>query len=171
MMNTIALFVAGVVTGTPVWVWGILVMLLFFGWRATREREMPVIAYLIMPLWGILSVTTVAQSAPTAAIWAGFIGAYFVGMTFGWRAQGGIILSAGAGRAVLRGEWLTLALLMTMFWLRFVNGAAEAIAPDFAASAPVVATITFVGGASAGVFMGRSARTLRAIYATQTRAS
>lgn len=164
MIDSLAPFAMGVITGAPVWVWGVLALLTFFGWRATRPRQVSAIAYAVMPLWGLLSITTVAQTNPTAAIWAGFVCSYVVGMLFGWHAQGRIILSAGAGQASLRGEWLTMALLMTMFWLRFVNGAAEAIAPDFAASAPVVATLTFIGGASAGVFMGRSVRTLRAIY-------
>ena len=167
MTNSIALFVMGVATGTPIWVWGVLVMLTFFGWRASRQRDVSSIAYFFLPLWGVMAITTVAQSGPTATVWFGFVAAYLVGVTFGWRAQGGIILRAGAGRVLLRGEWLTMALLMTIFWLRFVNGAAEAIAPDFAASAPVVATLTFIGGASAGVFMGRSVRTIRAVFLTK----
>lgn len=164
MSDAFVPFVTGVITGAPVWVWGVLALLTFFGWRATKEREVSANRYAILPMWGILSVTTVAQSDPTALVWAAFIVAYAVGTIFGWTVQGRVIIRAGNGRALLAGEWLTMSLLMTMFWLRFINGAAEAIAPDLAASAPMVTTITFIGGASAGVFMGRSVRTVRVVY-------
>lgn len=171
MIDAVAPFVVGVITGAPIWVWGVLAALIFIGWRATRERDVSAMRYAILPVWGVMAVVTIAQSDPTAAIWAAFGAAYLFGAALGWRAQGGVILSVGAGRARLRGEWLTMVVLMVMFWLRFVRAAAEAVAPAAAAQPAVVIGFSLIGGVAAGVFMGRSVRTVQAVYAAQTRAS
>ncbi len=163
------------ITEPPVWVWGILLVLIFIGWRATREREVSARRYALLPLFGIMSFVTIAQNEPTASTWLAFALAYLAGGAIGWRAQGGIILSTESGRARLRGEWLTFATVMVMFWLRFVRAATEAVSPDTVNSPQFTYGFTVVAGIAAGIFLGRSIRTFRAAYAavasTQTRAS
>lgn len=164
-------FLAPFITEPPVWVWAILAGLLFIGWRASKEREVSAIRYAILPFLGLISIVTVAQSAPTAMTWAVFAAAYVIGAVFGWRAQGGIILGVDGARARLRGEWMTMGLVMTIFWLRFVRAAVDAVSPDIAAQPAVVIGFTWIAGVTAGAFLGRSARTVRAVYPAQTRAS
>lgn len=171
MIETLTSYAGGILTGAPIWVWGLLALLIFVGWRATLKREVSALRYAILPLWGALAITTVAQSSPTASVWFAFAAAYAIGSLYGWWAQGGIILGAGNGRALLRGEWLTMALLMTMFWLRFARAAIEAISPEVMSSPTAIMAFAFIAGTAAGVFMGRSARTLRAVYAPQARIS
>ena len=166
------------VTEPPVWVWVILAGLIVIGLAATRARAVPARVFLFLPLVGVLSLVTVAQSGAVdwfgPIVWAAFAAAYGLGAGAGWRAQGRIILglAEGPGRRVrLRGEWLTFGLLMVIFWLRFVRATLEAVAPAIEQGAAGTFVFVAIAAMAAGAFLGRSLRTLRVAYGDQSRAS
>lgn len=150
-----------VIQGVPVWVWPLLAFLLWYGLRATRERETPVWPFYAVPLVGLLSVKAVLSLGQGALVWAMFGLAYAAGAGWGYARQRGLVLSRGGGRVTLAGEWMTLALMMLVFWMNFAGGVAQAVAPDIHGSLRFALLVALIGGAVGGSFLGRSLRVVR----------
>ncbi len=145
-----------IVKGVPFWVWPLLAFLVWYGLRATRDREVPVWPFYVMPLIGVLSFNAVYGLGQGNLLWLVFVLAYFFGVFWGHKAQRRLILSRGEGRVTLSGEWVTFTLLMLVFWMNFAGGVAQAIAPEFYGSFGFALAVALVGGGAGGSFLGRS---------------
>lgn len=150
-----------IIEGAPIWVWPVLAFLVWFGLRATRERETPAWPLYVMPLVGILSVNAVAGLAPPPGFWAVFVVAYVLGVGGGFRYQGARVLAKQDGQVRLAGEWLTFTVLMVVFWMNFAGGVTEAVAPEVYAGSTFKLAFILVAGLAAGSFCGRAISTWR----------
>lgn len=148
--------------GAPLWVWPLLVLLIFIGIKATRDRSAPVWMVYFLPLLGILSLRSVNALPASGPIWGVFLAAYIIGVALGFRYQKTVILGRDGGRVQLAGEWLTFGLLMVVFWMNFVGGVMKSVAP-LIYSGPVFPIIFAVfAGMASGIFLGRAARVFKA---------
>lgn len=84
--------------------------------------------------------------------------AYVLGAGLGYQFQRRIIIGKSAGRITLKGEWLSMAVLMMIFWMNFVGGVINAISPDIYASTAYHCVFAAVAGMAAGSFIGRALR-------------
>jgi len=146
----------GIVSGAPIWVWPLLVLLIIIGLRATKDRTAPVGLIYALPLMGILSLNSVNAMPHAPVAWGSFGAAYAVSCVLSYTMQAKWLLSKEARRVALRGEWLTLLTMMAIFWMKFVGGMVNAISPDLYASAGFTATIAVVLGLASGSFLGRA---------------
>lgn len=153
---------SGIVTGAPIWVWPLLVLLVVLGWRASRRREVPVAVIFALPLMGLLSLRAVHGLEAGALAWGLFIAAYGAGGWSGAVVQRGWIIAKGNGRVTLKGEWLTMVQVVTIFAMNFAAEATRAIAPDIEAGPVFPAVFAAVAGAVAGLFAGRAVAVLLA---------
>lgn len=147
-----------IISGAPIWVWPLLVGLVLLGLRATKERRTPYLPIYFYWLLGILSLNAVNGLSPSPMVWAVFGGLYLLGAALGFQFQRRIIVTKSAGRITLKGEWVTLAVFMTVFWMNFVGGVVSAISPETYAAAGFHMIFAAIAGLVAGSFIGRALR-------------
>lgn len=152
----------GILTGAPIWVWPLFVLLLWVGLRASRARETPVLPMVLLPLMGLLSLNAVNGLSPEPVVWVGFAAAWLAGSVFGMRYQPARILARAPRRVTLHGEWLTLTVIMVIFWMNFVGGIFAAVAPDVYASTGFHLVFAVIAGLASGSFAGRAVAIVRA---------
>ena len=146
----------GIATGTPIWVWPLLAVLIVIGFYSMRERVSPIWAYYLIPLMGVFAVNAVAGIPAAPEIWGLFVASYLVGALGGYRVQPRWIIWRRASRVALRGEALTLVVILTVFAANFVIGTLQAVAPQVVASTLFQAGFVMVEGLASGSFLGRT---------------
>lgn len=145
-------------TNAPIWVWPLLVLLLFVGLRATRPRRAPIALFYALPFLGLLGLRSLlALPAPGwgLALWAVLL---LIGAAAGYRLQGRWLIERSCSTVTLRPEWLTLIVVMILFWSNFATGVIRAIAPDLLTAPGYIATLAIVLGLCSGTFPGRAIR-------------
>jgi hypothetical protein len=147
-------------TNAPLWVWPLLALLIIFGMIASRERTTLIAPLYGLPFLGILSYNAVSDLPAHPSIWIVFIASYAFGAWRGFKFQEGIILFKSKTRVTLSGEWLTMVVVMLVFWMNFVSGVVQAVSPSLFLSTSFHTVFTSVAGLTAGVFLGRAWRLL-----------
>ncbi|HHB80351.1 MAG TPA: hypothetical protein ENK83_01195 [Aliiroseovarius sp.] len=148
-----------ILTGVPYWVWPLFVLLLALGLIAIRDRTRSAIPLYFLCLLGLLSLRSVYRLSPDMFIWGVFGLTYVAGAWLGARFQKRIIIAKVGQRITVKGEWLTLVVVMTVFWMSFASGVLRAVAPQMVASPVFQAVFATLAGLSAGSFIGRAVRT------------
>lgn len=168
VLDALPYFLNGIVTGAPLWVWPLLLVLLALGLRASRPRETSLLPLCLLPLIGLSNLSTLAQLSDTGFAWKVWGLAYLVGAGLGFLQQGAWIVERRGWRAHVEGEWLTLCTMMLLFWANFANGAIPALAPDFANSTLYLILFPALLGLASGSFLGRPLRLLTWSESLQT---
>jgi hypothetical protein len=150
-MSAIAIF-----TNAPIWVWPLLGILITLGYVASRERTTLIAPLYFLPLFGILSFNAVNGLPAHYLVWVIFALAYGLGVWRGYIFQDGIVLFKSKTHAKLSGEWLTMAVVMVVFWMNFIGGAARAISPTLYQAPMFHFIFATIAGLGAGVFLGRA---------------
>ncbi|MEP3244657.1 MAG: hypothetical protein ABJN40_10905 [Sneathiella sp.] len=152
--------IGNILTGAPVWVWPLLALLVFLGHKATKLRETPVILIYCLPLLGILSLQAVSSLASPPTAWSIFAIAYGLGSFLGFNLQERWLLKKEGSTVTLKGEWVTLLSMMTLFWMNFANGFMQATNPDLQSQIAFIAPYCAIIGLAAGSFLGRAAKVM-----------
>ncbi|MBT3143868.1 hypothetical protein DS909_17165 [Phaeobacter gallaeciensis] len=147
-----------ILSGAPLWVWPLLVFLIYFGLKATLTRTVPTWPLFVLPLLGVLSVNAVNGLSPAASIWVLFGLAYIVGAGLGFQFQRSIVSEKSGASVTLAGEWITLLVIMVVFWMNFFGGVVRVVAPDVFAATAFHQIFAAIAGLAAGSFLGRAAR-------------
>lgn len=150
-----------ILINVPIWVWPLFVLLVVLGLRASRTRTVPKLVIYLMPLLGLLTLRSLLGF--NLAVWAwGVAGvAYVAGLYLGMIFQKNHILEKGPKTVKIKGEWLTLTMMMILFLSGFVNGFLNDVAPQTVQSIGYVIGMTLLLSLTAGTFMGRSIMTWR----------
>jgi hypothetical protein len=164
MMNFLTEFlpgiVTGIVTGAPIWIWPLLFLLIGLGIFCSRDRKISILPYFLMPLIALTTVPILmAQQRPELAVTVWGL-AYLCGILGGYRLQGRWTLSRTGLRAEVTGEWLSLCVMMLLFWANFANGVFAAVAPDLTAGLVYQILFPALLGLASGSFLGRPLRIL-----------
>ena len=147
-----------ILTGAPIWVWPLLVVMVILGLLASKSRTRTYIPIYFFWLLGFLSLNAVNSLSPAPLIWGAFGVAYVLGALYGYRFQRRIIIKKSDGRITLKGEWLSMIVLMAIFWMNFVGGVVRAISPDIYTSNGFHAIFAIIAGLASGTFIGRAIR-------------
>jgi hypothetical protein len=148
-------------TNAPIWVWPLFVLLVFVGLRATRPRNAPVALFYGLPFLGLLGLRSLlALPAPGwgLALWAIML---LIGAALGYAAQRRWLIERTGKTVSLRPEWLTLIVVMILFWSNFATGVVRATAPQMLTTPGYIATLAIILGLSSGSFLGRAIRVAR----------
>lgn len=154
--------ISGIVSGAPIWVWPLLVLLLVLGARAMRPRLAPTMMIYMLPLLGGLSVNAVNNLPAVGYVWGVFVAGYLGGALAGYWVQRDWILGKSGSRVSLAGEGLTMTVLMAIFWMNFFGGVFRSVSPDTYESGSFHMTFALIAGLAAGSFMGRAFRVYQA---------
>lgn len=151
---------SGIWQNAPVWVWPLFFVLIFIGVMASRDRNSSIIPYIFYPLFGLSAANSVGGLVHIPLNWIAFSGAYLIGAVLAFRWQDRLITKKNGTKLQLRGEWITMLILMVIFFSNFVNGVIAAIAPVAQATVGFVVLFAAIIGACSGSFTGRAIRVL-----------
>jgi len=152
------MFIA-IVRHTPIWVWGLLAMLIALGLWQTRDREMSSarattlpLVMLALSLSGVLNAF--GHSTVAVAGWAvGLAAALALGRKL--VAVRGAAWSQQAGRLYVPGSWLPLVLIVGLFSIKYLVGASLALHPALATDTAFTGSVGLAYGAFSGLFLTR----------------
>ncbi|MEP2718145.1 hypothetical protein [Pseudophaeobacter sp.] len=121
---------------------------------------MSVLPYFLMPLIALTNVPTLLAQHSAELGFAAWGLAYLCGIGGGFWVQGRWIIARRGLRAEVAGEWLSLTVMMMLFWANFANGIFSAISPNITASMAYCGLLPALLGLASGSFLGRPLRIL-----------
>lgn len=148
----------GIWQNAPVWVWPLFVVLVVIGILATRNRQSSIVPYFFYPLFGLSAANAINGLVHMPANWLTFSVGFLIGALLAFRWQDGLILEKTGMKMRLRGDRVTLVVLMAIFVSNFVNGVVVATAPDLRNAFWFTLALAAVIGACSGSFTGRALR-------------
>lgn len=153
---------ADIVTHTPFWVWGVLLLVLFLGLQRTQDRTVSLPRLLFFPVvLGLYAMSGLA-SATIEMLPAVIVGAVAGGVG-GWLLEPqGATRRLPDGRIFVRGEWISLIQVLVIFGVRYTTGVIAATAPALAVDPSYRMVTLSVTAALTGLLLGRTVARLRA---------
>jgi uncharacterized protein YneF (UPF0154 family) len=154
MINTVS-SLASIVSGTPLWVWGILAYLLYVGIKSTKDHVVSLPKLFIIPLImigmkyklflhsGILIISTYILS-----LLLGVIIGFFLNKSLSFK----FIKDVSA--IILPGSYYTIMILLSFFSVKYIFGYLSVVAPGLATKYFVIEN--FLSGIFTGYFFGRA---------------
>lgn len=151
----------GILTGPPIWVWPLLGLLILIGLISMRTRVTKVWPFYLLPLFAFIAMNSVSNLGPTPGLWGLFAASYGAGAILGWRIQPRWIISRDDRRVALKGEGLTIVMVLSVFVANFAVGLISALAPQIAERVMFQAGFVLIVGLMAGLFLGRAVAILK----------
>lgn len=151
-----------IISHTPLYVWAILAFLVYRGVLASRTRDVSIkssvilpLAMLLLSLQGIHSAFGLDGMAP--ALW--LLGGLASGV-LAWRlaAPGAVTADPARGTVRLRGSWLPLVLMMTIFCMKYAVAIAMGFQPALRHATMFVLPVCLLYGVFSGLFAAGLAR-------------
>lgn len=139
-----------IVINTPLWVWSLMLLVLWLGWRGLRAQRLAPMRLAALPMVGLgTALAGIAQSVqPTIALaaWtAALLAALPVGYLIGARRPLRLVES---GKIEVAGGWFALVFGVTIFAVRYALGVL------FGMQLLWIAVAGGVGGMVAGTGLG-----------------
>jgi hypothetical protein len=152
--------ILNILQNTPLWVYAVFVLLMWFGVQGLRPRTLPLWRLLITPaifiIWGIASLAVRSISSPlVVADWAATLAA---GAVIAWTMSrlDNVEIDRGRGAVSLPASALPLIRNVLILSAKYGLGVAAAMMP--ARRSELALWDIAVSGASAGYFLGWLAR-------------
>ncbi len=156
-----------IITRTPVWVWGLLLLLIYFGILQSKRRELPKRRIAILPIV-MISLSLAGILSAFGANWIGLAGwlialVLVVLISQQIKPNSHITFSPTTQKFSVPGSWLPLYLMMAIFFTKFIVSVSLAIRPDFSKMTAFIFASSFIYGWLSSIFLVRSWR----VWATQ----
>lgn len=157
-----------VIRKTPLWVGGLLAVLMALGLSQTRERRISRLRMAIMPLamtglslWGTVSAFgTSPLFGYVMLVW--LAGALLMGSLIAMTSpRPGTVYDAARRSFTVPGSWLPLALILGIFLTKYVVGVDLVMQPALARDGQYTLVTGALYGLFSGTFAGRTARLWR----------
>lgn len=148
-----------ILSAIPLWVFPLLFGLVWLGSRARKTRAVSPWLVYALPMLGLLSVNRALGLAEAAVI--ALILAYLAATFWGYRAQAAWVIRREARRVHLRGEWVTMVTVLSLFGVNLAAGMVQGMAPALAGGTPFAIGFGLLAGALSGSLMGRALRVAR----------
>ena len=155
MLDFIMAWAKGLILGPPIWVWFLLAYLVFIGVKSLKTRRVPIFVFYLTPFLGLLSIRTIGNLDHSAMAWSVFGTIYILSAIGFYIWQKRNLLERHKRHVVIRGEWVSLASFMLIFWANFVHGVLTIVSPSTYQSIAFVALFSALLGLVSGSFLGR----------------
>ncbi|SUZ31196.1 hypothetical protein ROE7235_00932 [Roseibaca ekhonensis] len=150
-----------ILSAIPLWVFPLLFGLVWLGSRASKSRAVSSWLVYALPMLGLLSLTAAQGLAQAETALTAMAVAYIAGALWGYRAQAAWVIRRDARRVHLRGEWVTMVTILSLFILNFATGIVQGMAPALAEGATFALGFGLLAGVLSGSLMGRALRVAR----------
>ena len=158
-----------ILSRTPVWVWGLLTVLLALGFKQSRRASLSLKRVIILPVamtgLSILGVISAFGAAPAGLLaWAV---AAIVASSLVWQlpTPAGTRYDAASDSFEVPGSWIPLVSMVGIFATKYAVGISLAMHLEFVREVSFVMATCALYGAFSGVFIGRAARLCRLAWA------
>ncbi len=149
-----------ILTHTPLYVWVILALLVMRGVSASRDRETAFGRLIILPI--LLPLLMLAELAVKYGLASVALPAWAAGAALGslatWKLSTARLGRGQEGKVRVPGSWLMMAILMSVFFTKYVATVALIVKPELRTAASFVAPVCLVYGICNGILMARLAR-------------
>ena len=149
-----------VIVSTPTWAYALFVALIALGWVQSRDRNVHVRVLPVAPLVMIgfsLFGTVQAFGLPAAGVWAAGVAAV-TGVGMALKRPEGVRYLPGQSRFSVPGSWTPLALMMSVFFVRYLVTVCIGIDPSLRQPGLFPLAASLVYGLLGGVFPARALR-------------
>lgn len=150
---------------TPLWVWGLLAVLIGLGLTQWRDREVTPARIVAMPL--VLGALGVSMLWPalrvmpiSAALWLVCVALAFTAAAR-WLVPQGTRWNAATQRLRVSGSGWPMALILATFLLKYAIGVFQAMQPVAASSPGFLVGLAVLSGVLSGLWSGRAWAMLR----------
>lgn len=154
-----------ILSGTPTWVWFLLVFLAWMGLRQTMTQTASLRRVTLMPLalvaLSLYGTITVFGDQPLALLVWAKAAATTAFLVLRRPVAVGTRFDLASETFTLPGTWAPLALMMTIFCTKYAVGITNAVNPAVLHTTAVALTVSAVYGLSSGVLIGRALRLWR----------
>jgi hypothetical protein len=145
-----------IVTNTPLWVWPLMLLVLWLGWRGLQPSMLVPMRLAILPLVGLgTALSGIAQSVQPGlalAAWAGtLLGALPLGYLIGSRRS---LRPTETGRVEVAGGWFALVFGVSIFAVRYTLGVLFGVLPQLRVEPLWIALSGSIGGIVTGIGLG-----------------
>lgn len=157
--------IAQILINTPLWVWGLLALLLLLGFSQVRSRSVGLARITLLPLglgaFSLYGTVSAFGASPTV------LGSWLAATTLLLVIVTQMPLPAGAHYDAVKrrfqrpGSWVPLALIMGIFLTKYAVGVSLVMHPELKANASFSLAIGTLYGVFSGIFAGRSLRLIR----------
>lgn len=157
-------FALTLLSHTPPWVWAILALLVALGAMQLRDHVLTRQRLLVQPV--ALGALSLYAAVSTFGLQTGVLLAWAMGATLGAALNQPLRLPRQVqrqtdGRFAIGGSWAPMALLMTIFWLRYGINASLAMVPALAGQPAFAGIASSLYGAATGLLAARAWRVLQ----------
>jgi hypothetical protein len=153
---------SAIISHTPLWAWGVLVLLVLLGLSRTREREVGLVGIVLFPVVIALLWASNFTALPSAGQIAGLALGAMLGLAAGLALEQRYRPAPlGNGRLRLPGEWTSLVVALAIFLTRYVKAVIGATDPALARSDAFVLATTGLTSFFAAMLLTRAALRLR----------
>lgn len=157
----------GILTHTPLWVWPVLALIIVIGLKRTQDRTVSAPRLVLMPLiiLGLASWNLTALGGSLTAmagLGIGIVAGTSAGLTLESRAG---TTQVSRGVVHLRGDWISLLVLLAIFAMRYATTVVSIAAPAIAASDAYHFATALLSGFFAFLTLSRTGLRLRVAYA------
>ncbi len=155
-----------IIIHTPLWVWAMLAFLVYRGWAASVDRESPLFKVALIPLLllalslhGLYAQSHADALALTAAALMA-LGSGFLSWTAAGRAAAAFNITPHPERGTvwLRGSWLPLLMMVSVFAVKYSVAVLKAMHSGYAQGTVFTLALSLLYGLFMGVPMGRLLR-------------
>jgi hypothetical protein len=154
-----------IITRTPIWVWVLLAVLVYFGYQQSKSRTIGLRRVTIIPvvltalsIYGTLSAF--GKSPEVILAWLA-AAATLVTTVMLTPLPTGTRFDHQTRQLHVVGSWVPMALMMGIFVNKYVVGVSLAMHPELAQNATFTLAFSALYGTFSGVFIGRAVRLWR----------
>lgn len=149
-----------VVINTPTWAYALFVSLIGFGWSQSRNRSVNQYLLAVAPL-GMTAFslfgTVQAFGLPAVGVWATGVAAA-LGLGLAMKRPQGVRYVPDSASFSVPGSWTPLALMMTVFFVRYLIAVCMGIDPSLRQPGLFSLAASLAYGLLGGVFPARAVR-------------
>lgn len=149
----------------PLWVWGLLTLLLALGLRQSQTQRVPrrrlVILSLAWTVYAVLSLGRLLESSGQLAVGLLVWALCNTAASLQARPLFASALASGVHHLTVPGSWAPLALYLLMFGLRFAHGMFNVLSPASAHAPATLLGLAAVTGLLSGLINARNLRLLQ----------
>lgn len=157
---------ATIISNTPIWAWAVLALLVAVGVLQLKDRTMGWARLMLMPAVVLaLAVSGLLAAGATAAAFAGLALGAAVGAAAAVVAERrDTAVQVKRGEVRVRGEWLTLAVLLGAFLTRYVSIVIATLDPSATSAVTFQLVVMLATGIFAAFTLMRAALRLRVAF-------
>ncbi|WP_416306447.1 DUF6622 family protein [Neptunicella sp. SCSIO 80796] len=149
-----------ILTHTPLWVFGLFVLLIYLGWQQSRNRTVKSHVIFLLPIGMVaLSYFGMLTSFGTAimpmTLWLASLALTAIVLAKFFTAQG-VNYDPTHGKYSINGSWIPLMLMMAIFFTKYTVGVLSALNPEMLHHQTFIVVCSVLYGGFSGIFIGRA---------------